>query len=243
MVAGLPYPRVTRAVFFDWGNTLSAWEFDPALFVEGHVRGLAALGAGAPGQEPFTEAFGERILPRLVGTGEDELDYAAEIGALLASLGAPADDEAVARFVEAEHRVWRPTHRLEPTVVDLLDGLRERGVKIGLVSNLFDPPVLMRGLFDEIGLLGRLDAVALSGEVGKRKPHPALFESALRQAGVVASETVMVGDRLREDVGGAQALGMRTVQALWFHRDESGAATPDLAAATPADVLAFLGTT
>jgi HAD superfamily hydrolase (TIGR01509 family) len=243
MIAGLPYPCVVRAVFFDWGNTLSAWEFDPELFVEGHVRGLAALGPEAPGQEPFTDAFAARILPRLVGPGEDELDYGAEIGALLASLGVPADDEAVQRFVEAEHRVWRPTHRLEPAVVDLLDGLGGQGLRIGLVSNLFDAPELMRDLFDELGLLERLDAVALSGEVGKRKPHPAVFESALRQAGVAASETVMVGDRLREDVGGAQALGMTTVQALWFHRDESGAATPDLAAATPADVLAFVGTT
>jgi putative hydrolase of the HAD superfamily len=234
---------VIRAVFFDWGNTLAAWEFDPELFVEGHVRGLAALGPQAPPQEVFTEAFGERVLPLLLGPGEDEVDYVAEVGSLLASLGVDADDGAVWRFVEAEHRIWRPTHRIEPDVIDLLDALRDRDLKVGLVSNVFDPPSLMHGLFAELGLLARLDAVALSTEVGKRKPHPAIFASALGQAGVLPAEAVMVGDRLREDVGGAQEAGLAAIQAAWFARDGSGAATPAATAEAPADVLRWLGTT
>jgi HAD superfamily hydrolase (TIGR01549 family) len=233
---------VIRAVFFDWGNTLVAWEFDAELFVEGHVRGLAALGAVAPPQPLFTEAYSEQILPRLLGDGEDEVDYAVEIGALLASLGSQADGDGVMRFLAAEQRVWRPSHRLEPSIIDLLDALRERGLKLGLVSNLFDPPSLMRDLFGELGLLERLDAIAVSAEVGKRKPHPAIFESALTQANVAPGEAVMVGDRLREDVGGAQALGMAAIQALWFGRDDSGAAEPDATASTPADVLRWITT-
>ena len=232
-----------EAAFFDWGNTLAAWTFDPELLVEGHVRGLEALGAGAPPQQAFTAAFGERVLPRLLGSDEDEIDYEDEVAGLLRSLGTDADDEAVSRFVAGEHLVWRPHHALEPAVIDLLDALRERGLKVGLVSNLFDPPHLMRELFAEIGLLARLDAIALSAEVGKRKPSPAIFEAALAQAGVAADEAVMVGDRLREDVGGAQALGMATIQARWFADDASGDAEPDARASEPADVLRFIGTT
>jgi putative hydrolase of the HAD superfamily len=234
---------VIRAVLFDWGNTLSAWEFDPELFAEGHVRGLAAVGRSAPSRESFAEAYGEHVLPRLLGPTEDEIDYTAEVAALLASLGVEADGEAAVRFVEAEHRVWRPAHRLEPDVLDLLDRLRGRGLKVGLVSNVFDPPALMRGLFAELGLLERLDALALSTEVGKRKPHPAIFRSALEQAGVQPDEAVMVGDRLLEDVAGAQSLGLATVQATWFRHDDSGTATPDAVATAPADVLRWLGTT
>jgi len=200
-------------------------------------------GKARPTQAAFTEAYGERILPLLLAPSEDELDYTAAIAALLESLGAEADRRAATRFVEAEHRVWRPSHRLEPDVLDLLDALRERGLRVGLVSNLFDPPALMRDLFAEIGLLERLDAVALSAEVGKRKPHPAIFEAALEQAGVEPSEAVMVGDRLREDVGGAQAAGLAAIQATWFRRDGSGAARPDATAAAPSDVLHLLGTT
>jgi FMN phosphatase YigB (HAD superfamily) len=67
-----------------------------------------------------------------------------------------------------------------------------------------------------------------------------MFESALDQAGVGPGEAVMVGDRLREDVAGAQALGIATVQARWFAGDDSAAATPDAVADTPADVLRWL---
>jgi putative hydrolase of the HAD superfamily len=232
---------VIRAVLFDWGNTLVAWQFDPELFAEGHVRGLAAFGAGAPSQSAFTEAYSDRLLPLLVGEREDELDYTAEIAALLASLGVATDADAVSRFVEAENRVWRPTHHLEAAVVELIDTLRADGLKVGLISNAFDPPALMRELFAEIGLLERHDAIALSAEVGKRKPHALMFESALGQAGVEPGEAVMVGDRLREDVAGAQALGIATVQARWFADDDSAAATPEAVADTPADVLRWLG--
>ena len=232
---------MVRAVFFDWGNTLVAWQFDPELFIEGHVRGLAAFGAGAPSQQAFTDAYSRQLLPLLVGERENEVDYSAEIAALFVSLGAGSDADAVSRFVVAENRVWRPTHHLEPAVVELIDMLRADGLKVGLISNAFDPPTLMRELFAEIGLLERLDAIALSAEVGKRKPHALMFESALDQAGVESGEAVMVGDRLREDVAGAQALGIATVQARWFADDDSAAAAPDAVADTPADVLRWLG--
>jgi FMN phosphatase YigB (HAD superfamily) len=49
-------------------------------------------------------------------------------------------------------------------------------------------------------------------------------------------------DRLRDDVDGAQALGMAAIQALWFGRDDSGAAVPDATASTPADVLRWITT-
>jgi FMN phosphatase YigB (HAD superfamily) len=231
---------VIRAVFFDWGNTLVAWEFDPELFVEGHVRGLAAYGAGAPPQPLFTDAYSRQLLPVLVGQREDEVDYTSEIAALLSSVGADADADATSRFVVAENRVWRPTHRIEPAVLELIDELRARRLVVGLISNAFDPPALMRELFGEIGLLDRLDAIALSAEVGKRKPHRLIFESALAQAGVGPGDALMVGDRLREDVAGAQTLGMGTVQARWFADDDSCAAVPDAIADTPADVLRSL---
>ena len=126
MSPSYPTHAVIRAVFFDWGNTLVAWEFDPELFVEGHVRGLDAFGAGAPSQPAFTDAYSRQLLPLLVGEREDEVDYAAEIGALLDSLGAAGTRTRSSRFVVAENRVWRPTHHLEPAVVEVIDTLRAR---------------------------------------------------------------------------------------------------------------------
>jgi putative hydrolase of the HAD superfamily len=77
-----------------------------------------------------------------------------------------------------------------------------------------------------------------SSEVGKRKPHAAIFEHALRALDVRPEQALFVGDRLYEDVRGAADLGMRTVQALWFRADENpDGGEPDFQAFTPLDVL------
>jgi len=50
--------------------------------------------------------------------------------------------------------------------------------------------------------------------------------------------TLHVGDRLRDDIAGAAALGISTAQAVWFHADDPLAGVePDFLAFTPADVL------
>jgi putative hydrolase of the HAD superfamily len=89
-----------------------------------------------------------------------------------------------------------------------------------------------------MGLAERLDFAVFSSEVGKRKPHPAIFERALDALGVAADDSVFVGDRLYEDVRGAGEIGMTTVQALWFRADEHPeGGEPDFRAFTQMDVL------
>ena len=89
-----------------------------------------------------------------------------------------------------------------------------------------------------MGLAERLDVAVFSSEVGKRKPHPAIFRRALEQLGVPPEETLYVADRLFEDVRGAAEVGMRTVQAVWFRADENAdGGEPDFQAFTPHDVL------
>jgi putative hydrolase of the HAD superfamily len=229
---------VLRAILFDWGNTLVRWDYDDELLAEGHARGLAAIGGSAPAsREAFSELYNERVVPPLIARREDEVDYPELVRQTLAAVGVDTADGAVDRFVEAEHAVWRLAHTVQPGVLELLDELHARGLTVGLVSNLFDPPHLIRGTFAQLGVLERLDAVALSAEVGKRKPHPEIFRHALAELGVPASDAVHVGDRVREDVGGAAAVGLRTIQATWFLTDDATDAVPDARASTPAEVL------
>ena len=97
--------------------------------------------------------------------------------------------------------------------------------------------ILLRDL-EEMGLAERLDVAVFSSDVGLRKPRPEIFERALVELGVAPERTLFVGDRLREDVGGAHELGMRTVQALWFRAEESAnGIEPDFRAFTQLDVL------
>ncbi len=226
-----------EAVLFDWGDTLMRWEFDVPLLEAGHRAGLEAVGL-EPRAE-LTSRFREAYLPELWRPGMlEEVEYPGIVRRLLAEFGIELDDDALDRFLEAEHRAWGPARQLAATTHALLESLRDRGLKLALVSNALDPPALLHRDLAEFGVAERLDVAVFSSEVGWRKPHPAIFERALEALGVEPARALMVGDRLREDVGGAAALGIATCQALWFRADESpDAPEPDFRAFTQMDVL------
>ena len=214
--------------------------YDPELVSAGHRAGLAAIGRDdLPEAAAVTAHFRERYEPFFWVPGTlEELEYPGLVRELLAEFGLQATDEEVARFLEAEHRAWAPARQLGATSLALLEALRDRGFKVGLVSNAFDPGWLLHRTLAEMGLAERLDVAVFSSEVGKRKPHPAIFERALDELGVRPEEALFVGDRLFEDVRGAADLGMRTVQAVWFTADENpDGREPDFQAFTPHDVL------
>jgi putative hydrolase of the HAD superfamily len=157
---------------------------------------------------------------------------------LLGDFGIGVDETELGRFLEAEHDAWDPARRLAAHTHPLLEALRERGLKLGLVSNAFDPGWLLHRDLEHMGLAERLDFSVFSSEVGMRKPHPAIFERALEELGVAPEAALFVGDRLFEDIRGAAELGMTTVQALWYRADEHpDGAEPDYQAFTQLDVL------
>jgi len=231
---------VLEAVLFDWGDTLMEWAWQDELLAAGHRAGLAALGRDdLPEADVVAARFRERYLPLFWQPGVlEEVEYPGIVRDLLAEFDVAVSDEQLSRFLEAEHAAWQPARRLGAHTWALLESLRDRGLKLGLVSNALDPPWLLHRDLEQLGVAGRLDVAVFSSEVGWRKPHPAIFERALEALGAEARAALFVGDRLYEDVGGASKLGMRTVQALWFRADEpADGAEPDFQAFTPLDVL------
>jgi putative hydrolase of the HAD superfamily len=88
----------------------------------------------------------------------------------------------------------------------VLDDLRTRGIKIGLVSNG------QRDL-DEFTAHHALevDAVVGSKAHGRVKPHASIFVAALRALDVTPDQAAMVGDSYEDDIEGARALGIRAI--------------------------------
>jgi putative hydrolase of the HAD superfamily len=229
---------VLEAVLFDWGDTLMRWTWDDELLVAGHRAGLAAID-----REPLTALtvrFREAYVPLLERPGVlEEVEYPGLIRQLLGDVGITIDDDDLDRFLAAEHDAWAPARELADTTHALLETLRERGLKLALVSNAIDPPWLLHRDLEQAGVAERLDAAVFSSEVGWRKPHAAIFERALELlGGIEPGRALFVGDSLANDVAGAAALGMTTVQAVWFRADDDPAAPePDYQAFTQLDVL------
>ena len=116
-------------------------------------------------------------------------------------------------FAAAElfDRFARPeAWEVAPGTRPMLAELKRRGLKLAVISNWDQRlPVLL----ERLELAESFDTFAISAIVGAEKPHPRIFETALAALGVEAENALHVGDSRRDDVEGAQGIGM---QALWL---------------------------
>ncbi|MGW3367287.1 HAD family hydrolase [Streptosporangium canum] len=101
-----------------------------------------------------------------------------------------------------------------PEVMDGLSKLRTSGCKVAIVTNGTADNQL--GKIQRAGLAEAVDAYALSGIEGIRKPDIGLFEVAAWRCGMSLEDGGwMIGDPPVADIGGGQAAGLRTV---WIDR-------------------------
>jgi putative hydrolase of the HAD superfamily len=110
-----------------------------------------------------------------------------------------------------------------PEVAEVLRGVRERGVRLVVVSNW---DVSLHDVLREAGLAPLLDGVVTSAELGSAKPAPAIFARALALAGVAADQAVHVGDSVEHDVAGAQAAGIEPLLLVRSGSAPDGPAPP-----------------
>ena len=150
----------------------------------------------------------------------DEASYARWIGEIerqiLRGLNVPEEslDQASRRVMELQ--VAAESYRVYPDVVPALRSLRQRGLRLGLVSNhAWRLPELVAAL----GLGEYFDLVLTSARAGYRKPRPEIFRQALDALGADPRTTLYVGDDPVCDVQGAAAAGLRP---LWLNRKRPG---------------------
>ncbi len=88
--------------------------------------------------------------------------------------------------------------------------LRSRGYRLGLITNR-NNVVRFHELLDEMQLRPYFDLTLASGEIGIRKPDPAIFHTALDRLGSRAEQSLYVGDNYWADVVGARLAGVKPV--------------------------------
>lgn len=163
----------------------------------------------------------------------------------LARLGVADPAGAIAAELTAAHMdllvglVRTPAHHAA-----VLDRLRGRA-RLALCSNWSWTPAAL-AILETAGLRERLDALAISHDLGVRKPRPEIFAAALDALGVSPAEAIHVGDSLDADVLGAAAAGLRTVWITRCLADPAAArartpaARPDWTVADLAEVEAIV---
>ena len=121
-----------------------------------------------------------------------------------------------------------------PRVTDTLGSLRERGVKVGLITN--GRALMQNRKIDGLGIRPLLDSVVISGDLGVRKPDPRIFAAALEDLAVAPASAAYVGDNPEPDILGAKRSGMFAVwrrDQWWPEPEEADLVIDDLSELIP----------
>ena len=92
---------------------------------------------------------------------------------------------------------------------EAIERLAETDLHVGVISDVDDAEG--RRMLEDFGVREHFDSITTSEEVGRTKPDPAIFETALEKAGVAPERSLMIGDRYDHDVKGAADMGMHGV--------------------------------
>lgn len=197
-----------RAVLFDVDFTIA--KPGPELGPEGYRRLGERFGLRL---EPtrYAEAREKAIegLRRHPELEHDEEIWVAFTERIIRGMGGNAD--SAYECAVAMTKAWEHAEHFElyEDALPVLDELRRQGLKLGLVSNTgrdLDEFVAHHGL--------EVDAVLGSRAFGRTKPHPAIFQEALKRLDVEPAEAAMIGDSPEDDIEGAHAAGIRTAFLL-----------------------------
>ncbi|MBV9269863.1 MAG: HAD family hydrolase [Candidatus Eremiobacteraeota bacterium] len=234
--------RDLQAVLFDLDDTLhddttayqsAAEEVAHEVAAEHGIDAMALKAAYVA----EAEGFWKRLSPEQLRTSLSKVRPQLWLNALR-TVG--LDDEALARRSANNYYLYRKRHlQLFPGAVDLLQTLRARGIKLGILTN-----GVAETHHEKIKLLElaeRFDAIFIADEDGLLKPDPLLFAHACRELHSPPSASAMVGDRYERDMTGALEAGLYTV---WMNvRNETlpdGARPPHETVATLPEVAAAL---
>jgi putative hydrolase of the HAD superfamily len=193
-----------RAVVFDVDFTLA--KPGPDLGPEGYARLGSRHGLTLdPGRYDDARRAALVDLERHPELDHDEEIWIRFTQRIIEGMGGAGDTYAAACEMEG---AWAHAHHFElyEDAVPTLDALRDRGLKLGLLSNS------ARDLDEFVGHHGlSVDAVLTSRAHGKTKPHETIFRRMLELLDVAPPDAVLVGDTIEDDVEGATAIGMRAV--------------------------------
>jgi putative hydrolase of the HAD superfamily len=240
-----------QGVLLDLGHTLVQYDVEDGALLTSYQQVHDYLEQLNLGTQPVAQDLLLRVSKRALDTviasyerGEiEELDMLTIFDEALRHHGWHLEPELVHELLRREHAAYASHLLLQDATRATLEELRRRGYRLGIVSNATIPGPLMRDDLDLLGLSELVDAAVFSSEIGVRKPDPRIFASVLEALELDPRQCLFVGDRLKEDVGGSRALGMRPVLTHEFRQEVPPAGDPVPIIQRFPELLTLLGQT
>ena len=222
--------RNVRCILFDMGSTLWTGKDEREIEVHERIANLRAVlelfrfyGTGLYSEMDVDElgrllrkSFERQIRVKTRHLVEYEPDFTQETMNALQQVGIPNVTRELGEAIYEALRVRTPDIRvLFDDALSTLAALKERGYLLGVVSNRHYGGVPFHEDLRAMGVLDYIELwhMAISADLGIRKPNPDIFLHALNSLDVSPTEAVMVGDSLRGDITGANRLN---ILAIWM---------------------------
>jgi putative hydrolase of the HAD superfamily len=208
--------RQLSVILFDLGFTLINFEGDFHKTMHESYIALAdsLIDSGCPlDRNSFVKRFDEIISEYYRCREIDLIERPVEesLKKTLVSFNIdPLPNAVLEKAVNAMYTYTESCWKLEPDTHGVLNNLKKKGYRLGLISNAANTADLNR-LIDNHGLRDYFDVVVISAEEGIRKPDPQIFKGALHRLNVKPHNAIMVGDTLPADILGAKRSGLRSV--------------------------------
>jgi putative hydrolase of the HAD superfamily len=117
--------------------------------------------------------------------------------------------------------------KLYPEVVSVLKFFKDKGVRMGVVSNTTNPGFMKENEMEASGLKPFFEFAIYSSNTPYRKPHPSIFNLAIESLSLEPAEILFVGDNFALDVVGAKDVGMKSAWVNREHKNIPSDAAPD----------------
>lgn len=232
-----------RAVIFDLGGTLVEWpDWEggaPAKWGLAYDAAHRATHRGiTASKEQFVAAMRDAEKAHWERVDRDQWSGppTGVVSDGFRRLGADVDDRALLAALDGYARAIAGWCTVFADTRDTLGLLRERGYRLGLLSNTWWAAEWHNADLAAHGLAGLLDELVYTSDLPHSKPHPSVFREIASRLGVAPEACVMIGDRQIDDVSGARAVGMH---AIW-RRNDSGFPISEVAPDATVDALAEL---
>jgi len=195
------------AILFDLDNTLL--DFFTFKKEAAKAASKAMIKQGLPASEievygKIFSVYDEKGIEYQKTFYEVVMQYNLEV-----NLAEKIQQAGIIAYQQKKYEVLRPYPMVKPT----LRKLREKGFKLGIVSDAPRNKAWQRLVL--AGLENEFDFVITHSDTQEFKPHPSPFTMALKKLGLLPEAVLFVGDNPARDIKGAKAVGMKTCLARY----------------------------
>jgi putative hydrolase of the HAD superfamily len=194
-----------KVIIFDLDDTLIDFRKRKKILIEESIKAMVEAGLKENVDELISEfnkfywdtgIEDQRIFEKFLTKKYNDVDY-----------------RILAHAIIAYRRTNRPLLKPYPHVMEVLDALKEKGIKLALLSD--GPKLNVYTRLVEVEMDGMFDMIVTAEDAGAIKPSPLGFKMIMNKFGVDASECLMVGDSPARDIAGAKTVGMKMCLAKY----------------------------